>query len=550
MINLSFNKITSNNIKPSDTSLKQNVSFKGNEVDTFVKSESASSEKSTVQLKSELETLKKQYEEALTAQREKSRIASQTLKEYRYARKEKPCAELYNKYTVARKEADIALREVSALKTKLVETRLLYFNALDTKKKTAFLYDDTITSAEKRKILSEQSDIIHMANFRYQLRSMTRSEIPDELFNKWEKDGYIKVDVLDKDDKYIDTTHPINAEFMENMKKSLPTSVCVGEFIAKFNYTQEDVSNEIKEGKIIPLCADTRGLSSNFMIDYENEINKQSISRNNKLKPFPSPKYYRSPSHAGKLLVPISYLKKLGFGTSDEIIQMVKNGKLQGIYAIKDTPEGKKKIPCININDNASAYNLKEARKQNPNTIQVSNFAKKYGISQRRMEEILLNGDMEIIPKYIFEFDYRTPFIDLNVEKNAQYLDKLIFEKEFETTLKQQKKEYQRTRVSARSRIAWYLSPNTREIATNEAQNRPWLGEIIEKKEESGEDSLERTEQQSLYSYYKEIWTQAGTEEFKEASKKANEILKKYDEQGIDSIEDEEIKKIITESQI
>lgn len=99
--------------------------------------------------------------------------------------------------------------------------------------------------------------------------------------------------------------------------------------------------------------------------------------------------------------------------------------------------------------------------------------------------------------------------------------------------------------MSLRSKIAWYLSPNTTKVASEKAQNDGFLSRIFDKLD--NEEELTRNDEIKLNSYYKQIWETVGTEEFSNACKEAAEIVRQYNELGIDCIQDAGIRQIIEE---
>ncbi len=87
------------------------------------------------------------------------------------------------------------------------------------------------------------------------------------------------------------------------------------------------------------------------------------------------------------------------------------------------------------------------------------------------------------------------------------------------------------------------------------AKDDGYLAKVIEKEariRQSSDDvekteTLTKPEQIKINEYRKSFWEEAGTEEFSRASKKAYQIVNTYVEDGIDEIEDPEIRKIIEE---
>ncbi|MBQ3640932.1 hypothetical protein II906_03275, partial [bacterium] len=246
--------------------------------------------------------------------------------------------------------------------------------------------------------------------------------VPTPVINRWEREGLFKTDNLLPRERYVDTTHPINIEFIEKLRQVLPASVSAGRFKFLFNYSGQELKRDTEDGKIIPLFIEPKDLRLEYMVDCADETNKETIEEHNKLKPFPMLKYYKGMMSKNDIWVPLSYLARLGFGTKDKLADMVKKGLLKGEYKIFQTKDGEeRKVFCINTGNNVNETELKNARKANPFVISTAKYMKKYNMTEDEMNQALLSGDLEIIPRYIFESDYKVSFLDLNNEKNANY---------------------------------------------------------------------------------------------------------------------------------
>ena len=92
--------------------------------------------------------------------------------------------------------------------------------------------------------------------------------------------------------------------------------------------------------------------------------------------------------------------------------------------------------------------------------------------------------------------------------------------------------------------LVWHFCPKTKNIGSTLAIKDGYLCQLLKKESEDNE-SLTRREQLKVDSYRKEMWLIAGTDELKEGFRQANSILKQIKNGNIDSIEDEEIRKIL-----
>ena len=127
--------------------------------------------------------------------------------------------------------------------------------------------------------------------------------------------------------------------------------------------------------------------------------------------------------------------------------------------------------------------------------------------------------------------------------------------------LRAKKQEDNARNNSIRNTIAWTLSENTHQTMRENAT--PRTREIIEKQKalkeiqdelitgnityEEAEQliknlNLGKNDERDLLSFYKRCWDISGTEEWKQALRKAVELTEIYNQQGIDGIEDEDVK--------
>ena len=83
--------------------------------------------------------------------------------------------------------------------------------------------------------------------------------------------------------------------------------------------------------------------------------------------------------------------------------------------------------------------------------------------------------------------------------------------------------------------LVWEFMPDTKIIASQLAKGDGYLCKLLVK-EDDPDENLTTREKAKVNSYRKEMWQQAGTEELKQAHKKASEIIKMYKEQGITAI--------------
>ena len=144
-------------------------------------------------------------------------------------------------------------------------------------------------------------------------------------------------------------------------------------------------------------------------------------------------------------------------------------------------------------------------------------------------------------------------FRELEIErKKAQESKRLeIKERKFE----------QKRRLSLRNTIAWVLCPQTKQVKREHSNEK--VQEIIEKHKEAkeiseqllaGEITLEEAKEKikslnlsqndeiTLLAYHKTCWDISGTQEWKQALSDAKAIMEIYEKEGLDGIDDPEIR--------
>ena len=257
--------------------------------------------------------------------------------------------------------------------------------------------------------------------------------------------------------------------------------------------------------------------------------------------------------------IPAAYLASLGFGSVATLRKLVETGELAGRIEQIQTEEGTKFRTSIDSSDKRLKKVLVALRDKNPAIASYKDLAKQLGISQKRLLNDIADGKLDIIPEHMFVFDNEYKYIDKRLEKNRAYIETTLFEQEVVNKLKQEQAEQHREEVkqrriqnkdalsrfnSLRMSLVWHFCPKTRNIGSDLAKKDGHLCSLLAKDAE-GEESLTRREQIKVDSYRKEMWLRAGTDELKEGFKQATSVLKQLKENGLSSIEDKEIRKIL-----
>ena len=86
--------------------------------------------------------------------------------------------------------------------------------------------------------------------------------------------------------------------------------------------------------------------------------------------------------------------------------------------------------------------------------------------------------------------------------------------------------------------LVWEFMPNTKAIGSMLAKKDGYVSMLLAK-EANPDETLTNLEEAKINSYRKEMWMLAGTDELKEAHKKAAKIMKTFKEDGLSGISEE-----------
>ena len=285
-------------------------------------------------------------------------------------------------------------------------------------------------------------------------------------------------------------------------------------------------------------------------IDTKDEFNKALMQRDF-VDPTPVRSEYFCSGGYKEKDIPVEYLEKLGFGKAEDLIKLIENKKLEG----KVSPDKKSAVVTIDGNRDMPLFGecnttiLRDLRDANPKVKSLKEMANALKITQKSLEYAIIDGDVEIIPEYIFVFDNETKYIDISTQKNQEFIRKIKFERELEKSLREaERQELQQAKIAnqdlrqringIRQSLVWEFMPNTRIIGSELAKKDGYLCKLL-KKEAEDKDSLTKEEEAKINAYRKELWTIAGNEELKQAHQKANQIMKVFKEYGLASVDAE-----------
>ncbi len=256
--------------------------------------------------------------------------------------------------------------------------------------------------------------------------------------------------------------------------------------------------------------------------------------------------------------IPAKELQRLGYGNIKTIRTLIQKGELSGSIQETQSSTGTSYRTTVNLYDSKTPEVLRKLREITP-VLNLSELAKELKISQKKLIEMIVDDEVDIIDEYLFPDESHIKYIDTRTEKNKSFIEKKLFENELAEQLKKQETERQkkeakerkiknldafRREQSLKMSIVWHFCSQTRDLASSMAVKDGYLCKLLVKDSNPNEE-LTQKEEVKVNSYRKEMWLRAGTDELKEGYKKANKILKQYHKNGLDSIEDEEIRNII-----
>ena len=420
-----------------------------------------------------------------------------------------------------------------------------------TRPNVAFLYDPDTTIEEKKQELQNHPEFVSVDDIKE-----NNPEIGEDL------SGIRFAFIIDQvgGSGYIDTTDEKNAENYEILKENIGDYVSLSAYARKNGIPEKFLQELTSKKSLDTIRLKNKTTSQGFKLNLVPKEIEDKADNIKKLIPQES-KYYKKLLRNSNEphLVPLMHLSKLGYGTPQEIYAQFKKGNFEGTES-NVVRDGKvKKAVFIDVSSTDTENLLETMRNFNKNYSTIEDLANGLQVKPRDIEKAIIAGDLVPNNEYIFPGHRKSIGINLDNPKNAEYVNKLIFEHEIENqilqTEKTQSKRKNKTMMGLRSKIAWHLAPNTKNVASEIAHQDGYIAKILEKEaridkqDENTENPeyLTRTEQITLNRYRKNFWQMAGTEEFSSASKIASDIVKAYQTSGIDAIEDPEIKQIIAD---
>lgn len=432
------------------------------------------------------------------------------------------------------KQTRVTESQITTL-TKYLKKLERYQKESDINPKTAFFYDPDLTQKEIEQTAKETQGLITLG------RLFDETIYPEDEVEKIISNGDIIVHVSSVDNAkvFLDLEFPQNQEALQKLNEKYKNHVTGAEFFSNYNFTQDEFLQGVKNGTLVP--AYRRRRYNEAVLDITDPINALAIETHSKIKPVKS-KYYASSLKKGTP-VSVIYLEKLGHGSASMLAKMVQDGTLKGEIKSFIAKDGKKKYKVgVDLTDKRNQTVLMNLRSKNPKIADAKAFMSSCGIKKDEFNEALLSGEIEIIPEYIFEFDGKTQYINLNIAKNGDYLDRKLAEQEMRAELAQKEKTEKRTYQGAVMKLAWAMSPNTKIVTKKVTSMNPDILKVFEKEQKEGKKALTEDEEKALRIYWKIVWQKAGTQEINGSIQKARKILDMYKNKQYDEISDEYLK--------
>lgn len=361
-------------------------------------------------------------------------------------------------------------------------------------------------------------------------------------------------------EQYIDTSYYRNKENYETLRRELGGKIPLDKLYYKHGLPEKLIKELATRGAIDRIELTNIKTGKKGYADFIPQEIEDKVENIRTLVPKKS-KFYKQllRDKNQPLLVPVSHLSKLGYGTPKQLLDMYKKGFLRGTQEFAEKDGKKISYTRIDISSQIAEGNLDLLKRKNKNYLSVAELAKQLKVKRCEIERAIINGDLIANNEYLFSSpDKQESGICLYNNINRQFIEKLAFEEQAKASLvteESNKKERNKSLIGLRVKIAWHLSPHTRQVALELAKDDGYLAKVIKKEariRQSSDDvekteTLTKPEQIKINEYRKSFWEEAGTEEFSRASKMAYQIVNTYVEDGIDAIEDPEIRKIIEE---
>lgn len=443
--------------------------------------------------------------------------------------------------------------------------QLEYFRSIRYNPHSAFLHDPRTTRTQKLTTLNTNPYIYNGQRLTREIGTSSTAWADERCF-EYELHKYLNENNRRIKAKIIDMSNPINRANFEKIEEAKSRIMSNSDFRAKYNINEYDFKRYCNAGLLerFQLPNKQTGKMVNLgIIDPTTETNQAGIERYIRIAPKKGEIYQKVNNENNSLRsmnrTPIylnsKELAELGFGSQKHTIELIEKGYYKGAIKTAKNAKGQTvKLAYVDVNNFATRLRLeKERNKYAPTSQDIANA---YGIDLFRIEDAMLNGEIDFINEQVFNTDSNYSRINLTNPKNVAMIDRLLFEKNIE----EQEKETRKTMNNLRAKLSWYYSPKTslaakqayasdKKIKPLKAQEQKLIS-ILEditippEKRKEAEEQLEEIKAKIKVEYRiiaAKMWDIAGTKEYTQACKKARETIENIKANGPGEIQDEKL---------
>lgn len=440
---------------------------------------------------------------------------------------------------------------------------------------TAFVYNPSLTSEQKLKMIEDSPILMHTheASLKINIKAEhwhnPKCFVGDDFYYERPKRQPQLI-------KVFDLTIPVNKQNFEKLEQNAKNLIPLDTISRNCNVGHDYIRTFIQRGHLEPftLTDNKEDKQRNLkLIDITNPVNIIGLERLEKLSPIKVERKGQAYTSDNKTqcFINVAELSRLGFGEPKEILGHLKAGRLKGKIEVVEKEDGTKKIRAnVDINNERTQNVLKDLRSFRCDYI--TDLAQKTGISLETIENEILNGNFILIRDLLSIGNKHEVLINVEEEQNAKTLEKLLFEKNVADSIlqaeKDEKAQIRKDKMSVRMRLAWHLCPQTKSVVnalfsqdknlSSLSDRKKELEKCIEQSEENQDNSdliqrirsLEKEIDIEMKKLYKTMWNICGTEEYKDALAKSKDLIAIYEQKGLSEIKDKEIQKILADYKV
>ena len=446
--------------------------------------------------------------------------------------------------------------------------QLEYFQSIRQNPHTAFFHDPRTTHRQKIDRLNKDGLIYNGEKLSKEIgvtcTSWTNDRCLESEVHRYLNDRKKRVYA-----KVYDMSHPINIPIIETMREVSDRIITNSDFREKLGMNEYDFRRYCNAGLLERFQLPDKKTGEMVrlgIIDPTTETNQAGIERYIRIAPKKGEIYQKVNNENNSLRsmnkTPIylnsKELAELGFGSQKHTIELIEKGYYKGAIKTAKNAKGQTvKLAYVDVNNFATRLRLeKERNKYAPTSQDIANA---YGIDLFRIEDAMLNGEIDFINEQVFNTDSNYSRINLTNPKNVATIDRLLFEKNIE----EQEKETRKTMNNLRAKLSWYYSPKTslaakqayasdKKIKPLKAQEQKLISMLEDitippEKRKETEEQLEEIKAKIKVEYRiiaAKMWDIAGTKEYTQACKKARETIENIKANGLGEIQDEKLLQI------